>query len=61
MYEHEYLYTYLFPVGTFLGLMSAALNAANISSIGEAAYECGPVNITGTLSSYKRLIVLEDT
>lgn len=40
--------TYLLPVGNLSGLISLLLKAAKKSSIGEASYECGPVNMTGT-------------
>ena len=51
------IYTNLFPVLTCLGFTSSDLNAANMSSAGEASNECGPVKSKGTLSFEKMLSV----
>ncbi len=50
-------FTYLFDVGSFRGFISLLLKAANHDSHGEAEYEWGPVNSTGTLRAYNRSIV----
>ena len=51
--------TYLFPVAKFRGFISQDLNAPKKYSTGDAEYECGPVNKTGTLRSSKSVIVVE--
>ena len=48
--------TYLFPVAKFRGFISQFLNAPKKYSTGDAEYECGPVNKTGTLRSSKSFI-----